>query len=319
MRRFTGTEYLKIGIANAFGLDRLTWDQRLDWHQSNQDQLADLAVQAKEPYSFAKLWMALERAKRGEAIGTPVILDATQSGIQLMAVLSGCRKTAEACNVIYTGNREDAYAAVADKMGKTRDVIKRPLMTHYYGSEENPKRAFGEELPQFYAALEGAMPGAERIRTALLDLWDNTALEYSWHLPDGFTVKAKVFGMTDKKVEVDELDHATFTYRMLENKPQKKGKMLVAHLVHSVDAFVCREMIRRLHKQKIQVLPIHDAFGAHPNYLNQVRETYVQILSDIAASNLLQEIMEEMTESKQPSLKDEDLSKDVLNAEYALS
>ena len=35
MQHFTGTQYLQIDVANCYGLDRLTWQERLDWFESS--------------------------------------------------------------------------------------------------------------------------------------------------------------------------------------------------------------------------------------------------------------------------------------------
>ena len=69
----------------------------------------------------------------GEPIGMPVEMDATASGIQILACLSGCVTTASAVNLIDTFCREDLYQEVANEMTKKlgsaieRADVKKPV------------------------------------------------------------------------------------------------------------------------------------------------------------------------------------------------
>jgi hypothetical protein len=79
----------------------------------------------------------------------------------------------------------------------------------------------------------------------LLAAWQPYALYHAWKMPDGFDVKVKVMDKTEARIEVDELDHATFTYEYYENMGIKKGISLPANVTHSVDAYILRSMHRR--------------------------------------------------------------------------
>ena len=54
MQTFTGKEYLKIDVANCFGLDRLNWDDRLHWFEDNEPRLEQMDVLAESPVLFGK-------------------------------------------------------------------------------------------------------------------------------------------------------------------------------------------------------------------------------------------------------------------------
>lgn len=116
MQKFTGKQYLMIDIANSFGLDKETWDVRLQWFTDNiQAILAapfDWMQRAEEPAQFLAGINAYEKFLHGHKTGYMCGLDATASGIQLLSVLSGCVQSAEQCNVVNTGKREDAYTNV---------------------------------------------------------------------------------------------------------------------------------------------------------------------------------------------------------------
>ena len=79
-QRFSGSEYIKIDIANNYGLDKEDWDVRIDWFDKNQDNLMELVKTAETPalfYAAVQAWYAVQR---GEPIGYPISLDATASG-----------------------------------------------------------------------------------------------------------------------------------------------------------------------------------------------------------------------------------------------
>lgn len=113
---FSGKDYLKIDIASNFGLDKASWDDRIYWFDTNQDHLEDLVQQAKEPALFYAGVKAWRDVLAGKPIGYMISLDATSSGLQLLAALTGDRAAASLCNVIDTGKREDAYTNIYQVM-----------------------------------------------------------------------------------------------------------------------------------------------------------------------------------------------------------
>lgn len=62
-----------------------------------------------------------------------------------------------------------------------------------------------------------------------------------------------------------------------------------------IDGYVVREMIRRAHTNGYQLGTIHDSFWAHPLYIEDVRKNYRDILAELADSNILQDILSEIT------------------------
>ena len=135
MQRFTGRQYIMIDIANHEGLDKATWANRIGWVDANMNDLEKISDTAKHPVLFRKAVRALRACDRGEAIGFPMSLDATASGLQMYAVLTGCVKTAMNANLAPTGEREDIYEKIANEMNRltgkayTKDDLKKPIMT----------------------------------------------------------------------------------------------------------------------------------------------------------------------------------------------
>lgn len=329
MQLFTGYEYILIDIANQFGMDKFNWMARLQWTNDNITILETLEDIADDPILFMKGVRALRSVERGEATGFIMGLDATASGIQIMACLQGCVKTANAVNLIDHSQRKDVYQDVANIMSKatgekiTKDIVKKPVMTTFYGSKNQPQEVFGEKTPElrlFYETLEEMLPGAMECMNDMQGCWLPNALEHKWTLPDGHIAKVKVMNSVDKKIEVDELNHATYTHRAYVNTPSEKGLSLPANIVHSVDGYLVREMVRRADIQGFELLSIHDSFWASPNYMDQVRINYIDILTEIADSNLLEDILNEITgQSLKLKKFSTTLPKQMRSANYALS
>ena len=121
-------------------------------------------------------------------------------------------------------------------------------MTTMYGSKAKPKEIFGEDTPElsaFYQAAFIIAPGAWELLQDLLASWQPYALTHNWKLPDGFDARVKVMQKKEARIEVDELDHATFTYEFYENEGSKTGLSNAANVVHSMDAWILRSMHRR--------------------------------------------------------------------------
>lgn len=329
MQEFTGKEYVMIDIANQAGHDKLRWDERIQWTKDNVNHLEAFTDKAKEPVLFYKAVKAYRAAERGKATGFIMGLDASSSGIQIKAVASCSQKDARHSNVINTGERENVYQMVATEMNKrldsafTADELKYPVMTTFYGSKRQPMLLFGEDTPElqaFYDILFQELPGAMELMGTMQGCWDPTTLAHSWTMPDGHVVVAKVMIPVDKKIEVDELQHATFTHRANINAPDKKGLSLAANIIHSIDGWIVREMIRRCDKDGFEMATIHDSFWCHPNHMNLVRLHYVEILAEIADSTLMQNILREITGTNERYIKKgPSIAPLVRQAEYALS
>lgn len=254
MQTFTGREYLKIDIANNFSsdLDKANWDQRIAWFDHNEHQLESLVPDAKEPalfYAGVKAWRDVQM---GKPIGYMISLDATSSGIQLLAALTGDPFAAQLCNVVNTGRREDAYNniytymlnIVQDTAKIDRDDTKQAIMTSFYSSKAVPKRVFGEGnlLDVFYGSLQELAPAAWELNEAMLRFWNPNAYEHCWVLPDNFHVRIKVMNQIKETVH---FCNEPFDVYYKINAPIPEGRSLGANMVHSIDGMIVRELTRR--------------------------------------------------------------------------
>lgn len=260
MQLFTAKQYLKIDIANHFGLDKEDWDVRLQWFEDNAHRLDELIDQADEPalyYAAVKAW---RHAEAGVPTGFMISLDATSSGLQLLACLTGDRKAAEICNVVNTGHRRDAYGIVYKSMCETigeegkisRGDAKDAVMTSLYGSKAVPKQVFGEGglLNVFYDTMEELAPAAWELNEYMLDLWNPEALSHEWVLPDNFHVKVKVMTSVAERFHFLNEPFDAITH---VNAPMEGGRSLGANTIHSLDGMIVREITRRCDYDPAQV------------------------------------------------------------------
>ena len=117
-KQFSGWQWLLIDAANQFGLDKLTFEERIEWATTNLAQLEALAPEAgdKERPLYHKAVMAIRKAQKGLPTGHMVAVDAICSGIQIMAAMTGCEAAAEATGLIHPDVRADAYTAITKAM-----------------------------------------------------------------------------------------------------------------------------------------------------------------------------------------------------------
>lgn len=278
MQKFSAFQYIKLDIANSFGLDKDLFEERLGWFEQNKMQLASLVDSADEPAQFYAGTLAYEDTKAGKPTGYLVGMDATASGLQCMAALTGCKVTAMSVNMVDPDCRKDVYTdgykvminLLDGKMDKfERADTKDATMTHFYGSQANPRNLFGEnsiELQKFYEMVNIVAPGANMLRQDLIDIWQPYALEHRWVLPDGFTAVVKVMSMVEESFEVNELN-SSFTHRYWINKGTATGLSLAANVIHSVDGFVVREMNRRANYDVDMIKRVYSALTRGTSYV----------------------------------------------------
>ena len=66
MKQFTPLEYLKIDISGNFGLDKKSWEERLNWFNTNENQLENLIDKADSPvlyYAGVKAYRNIQKIK----------------------------------------------------------------------------------------------------------------------------------------------------------------------------------------------------------------------------------------------------------------
>jgi len=310
---------LYIAIANHAGKDKLTWKKRIDW-VSKQD--IDF-IKWDKPILGRKAVRALKDTIDGKPTGYVMSLDATSSGIQIMAVISGCRETAKYVNCINPNVRYDLYTEVAKMMNKKlkervpRQIVKQVTMTHFYNSEATPKALLSKKAVEaFYEVITGLLPGAEEVMHTINDCWNPNANHHSWIMPDSHTVYVPVIEGINGTCTDPEFGEIPLRWYHQTNSDNYRS--LCPNVIHSIDGYIAREMVRRCN---FQLTHVHDCFMFNPNYLQEVSKTYREIMADIAKSDLFGNILRQITGSTtlRVNRNNNTLHLDILKSSYMLS
>lgn len=399
MQLFTGLDYVKIDIANKYGLDKVNWNVRLAWFEDHKHILEDLVGEAKEPAQFYAAVMNYYRALEGKPSGIPISLDATASGSQILCALTGDVEGGKLCNIVDTGERLDLYKEVYKYMISNYDIedsvdesqLKKAVMTSLYGSIAQPRKVFGNSIHVFYETMTNIMRGAWKLNTMMLGLWRADLDSYVWTLPDNFHASFKV--MVDVQEEF-YVNGNRYVSEYQEQGSAPSGRALGANITHSIDSYMVREItarsmynpstvrrvmdilnnkplryeekisedsnkivatlvdlhkktgilsarilehintsnihlinrdaliniLRTLPKKPFEVLCVHDCYLVLPNYGNDIRHLYREVLAEIAESELLAHILKEAVGFDTPLIKiSNDLPSLIRKSEYALS
>lgn len=253
MQLFTAPEYLKMDIAGRYGLDKSTWQERLDWFAAHESDLHSMIETADEPAMYFAAVTAWEDCVAKRPSGYGVSLDATCSALQLLSVLTGDRLGAELCNVVNTGKRMDAYTEIFQRMlgevggssNVTRDMAKDAILFSLYGSTAEPKKVFGDGtklLDTYYNVMRASAPAAWELNETYISIWNPEAYEYNITLPDNFHMHLKV--MSDVKDTVVFMNDNYDVFKKV-NAPKEGGRMLGANCNHGIDGMIVREMTAR--------------------------------------------------------------------------
>jgi len=326
MKKYSGVDYIRIDIANQYGF-KGTFEAGIKWVKK-QDLigLRSITHRAKHPARMAAAIIALDEYYNKIPSGHLVGMDANASGAQMMAVLINCKRTAK--NTGLVGKRKnDLYQNTADEMSKllgeklavSRTRLKEAQMPYFYGSKRQPKIVFGDgtkELKAFYEVQEIVAPGAARLMQIFPTFWQPYADEHSWVMPDGFQVRKSVIQTVQELIHIPDLDEEVL-FQTSEVKGKQKGISLGADICHSCDAYVMREVVKRA---AFEVLVIHDEYLCHPNHMNKLRELYIEVMAEVAESNLLSSILSQISDQDiEIEMQDSCIASAIREGEYAIS
>mgnify|MGYP003318925446 CR=1 FL=1 len=150
-------KWLAFQVATTYGLDKDTLHAREQWVKKERilieniakDPIANLSEwqNAEEPWQFLAACEAYYHcvlAHTRRMSGLPVAIDATCSGLQILAGLASDRSTAKLVNVLPSNRPQDAYKAVAELSKPDiperirpywdRKAVKRTVMTLPYNA-----------------------------------------------------------------------------------------------------------------------------------------------------------------------------------------
>ena len=158
-------DWLSFQVATTWGLDKATIQERLEWTTNNHNHITRIAEDpigclpdwegAEEPWLFLAACdeyyhCCIKRDRDYTAL--PVAVDATCSGLQILAGLCRDASTASLVNVLPGERPADAYRTVAEhakpnvpdsvKDHMDRKVVKRVVMTVPYNAKPHSNRGY---------------------------------------------------------------------------------------------------------------------------------------------------------------------------------
>lgn len=180
-----GLWWLKVHIANCFGVDKVSFDARVSWTEDNIDSLLASAMDPLTERFWMKAgdpWQVLAASKEllmvsvhgtGYKSGLPIPMDGSCNGLQNFSALLRDPVGGKATNLIPSDAPMDIYSEVAKLVaaqvhidalaGNTsallvdgiidRKLVKQPVMTQPYGATVNGMKA------QIMEALKKHYPG----------------------------------------------------------------------------------------------------------------------------------------------------------------
>ena len=311
-----GIRQLKLYLTAQYGLDKLTYDKRLEYINNN---LLD-GIKPKKPI-LAKvaedMLNSLDYSGANPTLDMTVGIDATASGYQIFAILANCEDTAKLTNLTDSSNCYDIYGEACKRILELtgseksvkdiRDIVKKALMTRGYNSDKQVEVAKKElkrlkidislnELKDILDLSPKVKKCKEAINNLLLDTFSNLPDNEQiirWRMPDGFIVE--LANIQKKMFKYKGKHFSTWIkYDALGWNKELNWRALSPSLIHSIDAYICREMIRRCN---FQIVTIHDCFYCHPNNVLEMRKQYIKLLKEIQSMNMLEYICKQINPS----------------------
>ena len=320
--------WLRFQVATTYGLDKETLNERLAWTYENEwlieriakDPIGNLSdwEGAEEPWQFAascdEMYHCVIKRDR-ISTGLPVAIDATCSGIQIIAGMTKCKSTAKMVNVIPSSEPQDVYKVIAEKSKPyipekirphwDRKCTKRTVMTIPYNAKPFSNRSYirdalkekgieisKEELTQTVKAVRAAMdlvvPGAMRVMKWIESEVSNAikrgAKELEWVTPSGFIVSQQIFKKEYERITLQVLGQCNMRVSTGDSAEVDKTRHKAAtapNLIHSLDAsLLCLSALDFNHP----IALIHDSVLCRATDMTElsriVREKYMHLFAE---------------------------------------
>jgi len=319
--------WLSFQVATTYGLDKATLEDRHQWVSEN---IALITKVATDPEGYLPLWEEVDEpwqfmaacheyyhcciAKDKLTTGLMVAVDATCSGLQILAGLARDKSTAELVNVVPSDKPSDAYKAVAEQAKEflptymhrwmNRAVCKRTVMTIPYNATKDSSRKYirealleegidptKDELTQVvnavYSSMDTIVPGPMQvmrwIKKHVGQYIRNGATEVEWVTPSGFVVNQRRDDIETERMELQLLGRTQV--RLPTGKtspsPNKHKSSTAPNYIHSFDASILHRSFTKFDEP---FTVIHDSVlcrAGDMGTLNAlVRETYTNIFSE---------------------------------------
>jgi len=319
---------LAFQVATTYGLDKAPMKERLEWVSQNHSLISRIAL---DPIGCLPEWEAADEcwqflsaceefyhcviAADRQFTSLPVAVDATCSGIQILAGLCRDRSAATLVNVLPSDRPQDAYKVVAEAAAPQcpeairpymdRKTVKRVVMTLPYCAKPFSNRVYirealaekgveisKEDLTATVKAVREAMakvlPGPmavmKWIESEVAQTIRSGRQVLEWTTPSGFVVHQK---LNKKQVESIELQlmgrcqlQAAVGYTDEVDLAHHKNATM-PNLIHSLDSsLLCLATLRF----DAPIALIHDSVLCRATDMSVlstlVRETYMHLFAE---------------------------------------
>ena len=323
-------KWLRFQLATTFGLDKETINERLAWTYEHEWLVEEIATDpigqrhewenVEEPWQFLAACDEFYHCviKRDRiSTGLPIAIDATCSGLQILAGLAKDKSTAKLVNVLPSDRPEDAYKLIAEtskpfipeklRPDWDRKCTKRTVMTIPYNAKPFSNRSYirealkekgieidKEELTQTVKAVRAAMdlivPGPMRVMKWIESEVSNAikrgAKQLEWVTPSGFIVSQRIFKKTYEDIRLQVLGTARLRMKVATGDSGEIDKArhkaaTAPNLIHSLDAsLLCLSALDFNHP----IALIHDSVLCRATDMTElsriVRETYMHLFAE---------------------------------------
>ena len=319
--------WLAFQVATTYGLDKETTGDRIEWVRRHKSLISQIALNpihhlpeweaAEEPWQFMAACHEYYHCclrKDKKTTGLMVAVDATCSGLQILAGLAKDQSTAELVNVYPGPKPSDAYKAVAEEAKKyvpkemypwmTRKTTKRTVMTIPYNATKSSSRVYIREalreqgfkptpdevsvvVDAVYKSMDAIVPGPMQvmrwIKKHVGQYIKDGATEVEWTTPSGFVVNQQRNKRETDRLELQLLGRTTVSLTVGKGDPcpTRHKSSTAPNLIHSLDASILHCSFQHFNGRPFTV--IHDSVltraGDMGTLYRLVQKTYAEIFT----------------------------------------
>ena len=321
-------DWLAFQVATTYGLDKETIHNRLNWVSNNHELITRVATDpltylsdwenADEPWQFLaacdEYYHCIITCDRNYT-GLPIAVDATCSGLQILAGLCRDSRTASLVNVLPGNKPQDAYRTVAEacihkfperlRQYVDRTITKRCVMTIPYNAKPWSNRQYIKEAfakkgvkdltpDEVNDCVKAVRYGVKEVAPSALDAMDWISKEMGnaikrgektieWCTPSGFVVHQKRDKYTMQRLDLKLLGRCAFSIIGADKGPDinKHKSSGAPNLIHSLDASLLHIAGLRFNAP---ISVIHDSVLCRAPDMSTlssiVRETYQHLFAE---------------------------------------
>jgi DNA-directed RNA polymerase len=358
----TAVDWLKFHVATQRGLDKAPMKERIKWTEDNHELITKIATEpldylhewesADEPWQFlaaCEEYYACVISCDRHHTGLPIAVDATCSGLQILAGLARDASTAKLVNVLPSERPQDAYKVIAEASKPNipeclhdvwdRKCTKRTVMTVPYNAKPFSNRGYIKDalkeknievdkdtLTKIVSAVRQAMdevvPGPmavmKWIESTVAELIKAGATEISWTTPSGFTVTQRLMKPEVEEVQLKLLGRVKKVSVAVGESSEvdllHHKNATAPNLIHSLDASLLHISALRFNAP---LALIHDSVLCRATDMSIlsaiVRETYMHLFAE---HDYLNEWAEQVGATTKPPIIDDLEPESVIESTY---